>query len=323
MSALHRLGRLLHHLDVGLEQKTPEVAPKGGLSVCSVAAEAVLDPPRSTGAIDNLSLSIAGKYSPQEWQARCDLAVAYHIARDQGWDVLFLFNHITLKVPGSEKVPGGPHFLINPFGIRFDEVTASNLLKVDLQGQVVDPGTGAGPLLTQGFVVHSSVHMARPELHAVWHCHHENTVAVSMTKDGLLPLTQEALNLYGNISYHPFEGTATDPSERDRMAKNLGASNKIMMLDNHGPLTAGATLGEAFAYMSSVTRACDYQIKALAAVGGDMKRIHLPSKEMLEQILSRGSGMDPKKNGIDTYEAMFRAAARIVEEKHGKDKIYV
>lgn len=317
MSAPRRLGTLLRHLG-DLKQST-SVQPGSCQAQIPAPIQVPLHIPQAHPSVQGHASS---KYSPEEWQARCDLAVAYHIARDQGWDSLLLFNHITLKVPNSDKAPGGPHFLINPFGIRFDEVTASNLLKVNVDGEVVDPGTGAGPLLKQGFVVHSSVHLARPDLHAVWHCHHENTCAVSMTKDGLLPLTQEANQIYAGISYHPFEGTANDPDERHRIAKNLGPKNKVMMLENHGPLTAGATIGEAFAYMMSLTRACDYQVKALAMVGGDMQRIHLPSKQKLKEILDRGSGLTNNGTGVDAYDAMFRAAARIVEEKIGKDSIY-
>lgn len=142
-----------------------------------------------------------------EWEARCQLAVAYRVANLYHWD-LVVFNHITLKVPGSDDAPDGPHFLINPFGLRFDEVTASSLLKVDIDGNVIDPGTSTGILFKNGFIVHSAIHLARPELHAAVHCHHEDATAVSMTKDGLLPMNQESLGHYGKIAYHPFEGAS-------------------------------------------------------------------------------------------------------------------
>ncbi|OLQ08290.1 Alpha-adducin [Symbiodinium microadriaticum] len=207
-----------------------------------------------------LPSSAAAPSAPADlWEARCKLAIAYRLSAHYGWDEL-VFNHITLKVPESDRLPGGPHFLINPFGLRFDEVTASSLLKVDLDGNIVDKGTNQGPLFKQGFVVHSAVHAARPDITCVWHCHHSDTVAVLTTKAGFLPLTQEAISQWGEFSYHPFEGNAVDLDERQRMAQNLGPKNKVLLLENHGPLTAGGSVEEAFFRMclarnSAITKA--------------------------------------------------------------------
>lgn len=266
------------------------------------------------------------KYGPVEWELRCKLAVAYRIARFEEWDQ-WIFNHITVKVPDSEKLPDGPYFLINPFGLRFDEVTASNLLKVNLEGKIVDPGTGAGPLFLQGFVVHSAIHMHREDLHAVWHCHHKDSTALSMTKIPLLPLTQEALLFYpGQLSYHPFEGSATELDERPRMAKNLGPKNSQMILENHGPLTAGATIEEAFTRMAVLTRACTYQVRALAAVGGDTSKLRMPPESELQAMADRNlnvkSEEDKKKETAALSAVKFRASARMMEDKYGAENIY-
>lgn len=260
------------------------------------------------------------RFGEVEWELRCKLAVAYRISSLYGWDQL-VFNHITVKVPGSDKVPNGPHFLINPFGLRFDEVTASSLLKVDLSGNIVDGGTGKGPLFKQGFVVHSAVHAARHDLACVWHCHHSDTVAVLMTKAGFLPLSQEAIAVWNTISYHPFEGTATNLDERARMAKSLGPKNKILLLENHGPLTAGGSVEEAFLYMYLLTLACSWQVKAMAAVGGALEKLRVPSGDQLKQLIARDRTPEEKAEYNEALE-MWKAAVRMMEDKYGASNIY-
>eukprot|EP01062_Namystynia_karyoxenos_P067478 TRINITY_DN61449_c0_g1_i1.p2 TRINITY_DN61449_c0_g1~~TRINITY_DN61449_c0_g1_i1.p2 ORF type:complete len:337 (+),score=121.22 TRINITY_DN61449_c0_g1_i1:90-1013(+) len=266
------------------------------------------------------------KYGREEWELRCKLAMAYRIARHEGWDQ-HIFNHITVKVPGTESIKGGPHFLINPFGLRFDEVTASGLLKVDIDGNIVDPGLGQGPLLLQGFVVHSSVHMARPDLTAVWHCHHHDSVAVSMSKHGVLPLNQEALLFFPDkIAYHPFEGSTTDVSERKRMGQSLGPTKRVCILESHGPLTAGTSLEEAFAWMANLTRACTYQVRALSSVGGDLSKIRMPTDEEMRVMAQRLDDSNTPDRA-DTMERaailMFRSVARLIEARDGAHNIYV
>eukprot|EP00930_Biecheleria_cincta_P078737 TRINITY_DN66317_c0_g1_i1.p1 TRINITY_DN66317_c0_g1~~TRINITY_DN66317_c0_g1_i1.p1 ORF type:complete len:316 (-),score=66.07 TRINITY_DN66317_c0_g1_i1:48-995(-) len=262
----------------------------------------------------------------KEWEMRCKLALAYRIAAEYGWDQL-VFNHITAKVPGSDLVEGGPHFLINPFGLRFDEVTASSLLKVDLEGNVLDKGSDHGPLFKQGFVVHSAVHAARPDVKCVWHCHHADTVAVLMTKAGLLPLSQEVLPYHGYISYHPFEGTAVDLDERQRMAQSLGPLNRVMLLENHGPVTCGGSIEEAFVHMYLITLGCTWQQKAMAAVGGDLSKLRIPSGEFLSRLQERarnkqGDAVDKKNEGYNEGLSMWHAARRKMEDKYGASNIY-
>lgn len=264
-----------------------------------------------------------------EWEARCKLAMAYRLAAHYGWDQI-VYNHITVKVPGSENAPGGPFFLINAFGLRFDEVTASSLLKVDLEGNIVDKGSDHGPLLKQGFVVHSAIHIGRPELKCVWHCHHKDTVAVLTTKAGLLPLYQESLIHHGYVSYHPFEGTAVDLDERQRMAESLGPKNRVLLMENHGPLCCGETVEEAFYRMYYITLVMTWQAEAMAIVGGDLSKMNIPTGEHLAALKQRreagmkkqSDSVDAKSERIDEVVAMWHAMRRFIEDKHGAANIY-
>jgi adducin len=263
-----------------------------------------------------------GAIPDPEWELRCKLAAAYRIAGALGWDQV-IFNHITARVPASEEAPDGPHFLINPLGLRFDEVTASSLLRVTVDGVVLDNPLGAGGLFRQGFVIHAAVHKARHDAVCVWHCHHEDTAAICMTRRGLLPLSQEAVSVYDEIAYHPFEGTANDLSEQDRIEASLGQHKNILLLENHGPLVLGSSVEMAFSLMYSVCRACTYQQKALAAVGGDVNQLLVPSQRSLNDMrdrarLDRGRGQSFKDGGeAGSHALMFRAMARLVEDKAG------
>eukprot|EP00035_Acanthoeca_spectabilis_P023971 m.451798 g.451798 ORF g.451798 m.451798 type:complete len:292 (-) comp20212_c0_seq1:102-977(-) len=256
--------------------------------------------------------------SEDEWALRCDLAVAYRAAYLMGWHQE-VFNHITVKVPGSESLPHGPHFLINPFGLQFSEVTAGSLLRVGIDGTIIDKGTATGILLSQGFIVHSAVHAAREDMHCVVHCHHQPTVAVAMTEAGVLPLSQEVVGVFDSISYHPFEGTALDLSERDRMASNLGPKNTILILENHGPLTGGRTIAQAMFLMFLITRHCEYQSKAMAAVGGDISKLKIPTPEAVAEMAAR---KDTQKAAYDPAKLQFESWRRKVETQWGADSVY-
>src|SRR5712692_1711620 len=199
-----------------------------------------------------------------EWEARVHLAAAYRLVARHGWDDL-IYTHISAHVPGQEK-----HFLINTFGMLFNEVTASSLVKVDLQGNIVnDTPYKINP---SGFTIHSAVHAARPDAGCVMHLHTTAGVAVSCQKQGLLPLNQTALLLYNHLSYHDYEGIALNLDERERLVKNLGDSN-VMILRNHGTLTVGRTVAEAYVSMFFLERACQMQI---AAQSGGAELIMLP-----------------------------------------------
>ena len=269
------------------------------------------------------------KYAPEEWAMRCKLAAAYRVARYLGWDQI-VFNHITAKVPGSETERDGPHFLINPLGLRFDEVTAASLLKVTVDGVIKDVGTNAGGLFRQGFVIHAAIHAVRHDAVCVWHCHHEDTAAVCMTKHGLLPLSQEAIAMIPLVAYHPFEGTANDMAEQPRLQHNIGQYKKILLLNNHGPLTLGKSIDESFYLMYNVCRSATYQQKALAAVGGDLDQVHVPSTQQLKAMYERGrkgnmshqSNYDEGAGVKASPELVFRAMCRIVEEMYGVEQIY-
>jgi ribulose-5-phosphate 4-epimerase/fuculose-1-phosphate aldolase len=202
------------------------------------------------------STSLRSRVGEQEWQVRCDLAAGYQIAFQYRWTDL-IFTHFTARVPGSD------HFLINPYGLMFDEITASTLVKIDHEGRIVEDPTGLG-INHAGFVIHGCVHEARPEVNAVIHTHTRAGVAVSAQKEGLLPLSQHALRTYGMLTYHDYEGIALELDERERMAADLGKESKAMILRNHGLLTMGATVGEAFELMYNLDVACQIQVDALA-----------------------------------------------------------
>jgi len=213
------------------------------------------------------------RYSEAEWQMRVDLAACYRLADMFGFSDI-VWNHITAKVPDTE------HFLINRFGLRFDEVTASNLVTLDLDGNVIDPGsaTSEEDVNVTGFVIHSAVHAARPDVYCVMHSHAEAGLVVSALKDGLLPMVQDALPFFGRVAYHDYEGLSTDTAERERLAANLG-DHMAMILRNHGLLTCGQTVAEAFMHMYYLERACKVQMQVLAT-GRDYV---LPSAEICEQ----------------------------------------
>lgn len=213
------------------------------------------------------------RYPEGEWQMRVQLAACYRVADLFGFSDI-VWNHITARIPGTE------HFLINRFGLRFDEVTASNLVALDLDGNVTDAGSGssAEDVNRTGFVIHSAIHAARPEVACVMHSHTDAGMAVSVLKDGLLPMIQDALPLYKRVSYHDYEGLAVDTAERERLAASLG-DNTAMILRNHGLLTCGETVGEAFMTMYYLERACKVQIQVLSSG----QPYNLPSAEVCAQ----------------------------------------
>jgi ribulose-5-phosphate 4-epimerase/fuculose-1-phosphate aldolase len=203
-----------------------------------------------------------------EWQVRVDLAAAYRLVAHFGWDDL-IFTHLSARVPGGDH-----HFLINPYGMMFHEITASSLVKVDQQGTVVaDNGYGINPA---GFTIHSAVHMAREEAGSVMHLHNHAGTAVSAQKCGLLPITQTAMLVHPHIAYHDYEGVALNLDERERIVRDLG-DKPIMILRNHGTLTIGRTVAEAFTYLYFLENACEKQIRAQA--GGEL---YYPSAEAIE-----------------------------------------
>ena len=200
--------------------------------------------------------SLEGKVSDEEWAIRVDLAAAYRMVAYYGWDDL-IFTHLSARIPGPEH-----QFLLNPYNLMFEEVTASSLVKVDSSGNPVDPT----PFITNpaGFTIHSAIHMAREDAQAVMHLHTPAGQAVSAHSEGLLPLTQTAMLIRGDIAFHEYEGVAVDLSERERLVADLGSKN-AMILRNHGTLAVGKNVGECFVRLYFLERACQAQIMALSA----------------------------------------------------------
>ena len=176
------------------------------------------------------------RVSREEWQVRVDLAAAYQLAHRFRWTDL-IYTHFSARVPGTE------HFLINPYGLMFDEITASTLVKIDHHGNVLEDATGLG-FNEAGFVIHGCVHQARPEISCVLHTHTRAGVAVSAMKCGLLPISQHAMRMQAQVTYHDYEGIALEFDERARLARDLGPSSKAMILRNHGLLALGETVRE-------------------------------------------------------------------------------
>jgi len=201
--------------------------------------------------------SIKDQASKDEWQIRIDLAACYNIVAHYGWDDL-IFTHISARIPGPEH-----HFLINPYGMMFEEMTASSLVKVDINGnKVLESEYDINPA---GFTIHSAVHAAREDALCVVHLHTKEGVAVSTQKAGLLPISQQSLFPLTNLSYHDYEGVALLEGEKPRLVADLGESN-FMILRNHGLLTCAESIADAFISMYILQRACEVQL--LAQSGG-------------------------------------------------------
>jgi ribulose-5-phosphate 4-epimerase/fuculose-1-phosphate aldolase len=203
-----------------------------------------------------------------EWQVRCDLAALYRlVAHYRMTD--FIYTHISARVPGPEH-----HFLINQYGVLFEEMRASDLVKVDLDGNIVNQDERGSRLVNPaGFTIHSAIHEARPDLNVVVHTHTAAGIAVSAQAHGLLPISQHALKFYGCLSYHGYEGIALELDERPRLVADLGPVNKAMILTNHGLLVGGATCAEAFLEIYYLERACAAQV---AALSGNSQLVYPP-----------------------------------------------
>jgi ribulose-5-phosphate 4-epimerase/fuculose-1-phosphate aldolase len=242
--------------------------------------------------------SLGGKVSDEEWKIRVDLAAAYRLVAHYGWDDL-IFTHLSARIPGPEH-----HFLLNPYQLMFEEVTASSLVKVDVHGHPVDPT----PFITNpaGFTIHSAIHMAREDAHAVMHLHTPAGQAVSAHEEGLLPLTQTAMLVRGDLAFHDYEGVATDLDERERLVADLGDKNG-MILRNHGTLAVGGNVGECFLKIYFIERACEAQIMALSA--GD--RISNPPQGTPELAAEQGAiGLKLAANML-AWPALLRKAYRL------------
>ena len=233
-----------------------------------------------------------------EADLRRDLAACYRIFDHLGWTEL-IYNHITVKVPNSN---GGPeaHFLINPFGLMYREVTASNLVKVDLEGRII--GESPYPVNPAGFVTHAAIHEALPQAACVMHVHTTAGMAVACKEDGLAMTNFYAAMLYNQVGYHAFEGITVNPDEKRRLVASLGP-HRYLILRNHGLLTWGESIPEAFARMWTLNRACEIQLASGAIAGAD---IEVP-RSVCEQASRQALQFQPKYGaGADVFEALRR-----------------
>jgi len=231
-----------------------------------------------------------------EAAVRIDLAAAYRLVALFGWDDL-VFTHISARVPGPEH-----HFLINPYGWMFEEITASSLVKVDQEGQVV--GHSKEMVNPAGFTIHSAVHDARHDVGCVMHLHTVSGTAVSCQEDGLLPLNQTAMLLNGRVAYHDFEGVALDHDERPRLVADLG-DKSAMILRNHGTLTTGTSVAEAFTTMYFLERACEMQVAAQA--GG---RLRIPAGHVQDVVEQQSRGLEVVANRL-VWPGLLRKLDRL------------
>ena len=210
--------------------------------------------------------AIKSQVSEAEWQLRVDLAACYRAVALYGWDDL-VFTHVSARVPGPEH-----HFLINAYGLMFEEITASSLVKVDLHGAKVSESSYE--INPAGFVIHSAIHEARPDVACVLHTHTKAGVAVSAQAEGLLPISQTSLFPYSTLSYHAYEGVALNDEEKPRLVADLGGNN-AMILQNHGLLVAGPTIADAFLLMYMLETACQIQVMAQSS-GDDLIQVPAP-----------------------------------------------
>ena len=216
--------------------------------------------------------TIENQVSPEEWQARVDLAACYRLV--ELYDMSDMTRtHISAKVPGEET------FLLNPYGLMFSEITASSLIKIDIDGNEI-ANNGPYKANAAGFTIHSAVHAARHDLHCVAHTHSEAGMAVSAMKCGLLSISQHSMRFHNRLAYHEYEGIALDLDERARLVADLGPTNKAMILRNHGLLSAGATVAEAFSILFYLEKCCRSQIQALSA--GGLDNLVFPSEAVCE-----------------------------------------
>ncbi len=239
------------------------------------------------------SAKTAKVVSTAEWQTRVDLAAAYRLTAHFGMDEL-IWNHISARVPGEDKA-----FLINPMGWRFDEITASSLLKVDHEGRMID----GGETNYTGFVIHSAIHLRRPDVACVMHTHSEGGLAVSALEEGLLPMTQDAFGFKDRVAYHDYEGLSLELEERERLAEDLG-DRFVMILRNHGLLTAGRTVGEAFVLMYFLERACRVQMAVLASG----RKIALPPEAVRDKAAEQSNRFP---TGHHEWPALLRLADKL------------
>ncbi len=245
----------------------------------------------------NSSQIVRDQVSPEEWQTRIDLACAYRLIAHNGWDDL-IFTHLSARVPGPDK-----HFLINPLGLMFEEITASSLVKVDLAGKTILPSPYV--INPAGFIIHSCIHAARHDVEAVFHTHTVAGIAVSAQKNGLLPISQTVLQIYDRVGYHDYEGIALNADEQPRLVANLGDKN-ILILRNHGLLSAGETIGQTFLIHFLLEKACAIQVAAQSN-GTDLQG----APHSMAELVAHQAEMAFSMGATLTWQALLRKMDRL------------
>ncbi|XP_078534684.1 alpha-adducin isoform X6 [Lissotriton helveticus] len=273
--------------------------PQGGMASINMSLGMVTP-------VNDLRGSDSIAYEKGEKLLRCKLAAFYRLADLFGWSQL-IYNHITARVTSEQE-----HFLIVPFGLLYSEATASSLVKINIQGDVVDRGSTNLGVNQAGFTLHSAIYAARPDIKCVVHIHTPAGAAVSAMKCGLLPISPEALSL-GEVAYHDYHGILVDEEEKIMIQKNLGPRSKVLILRNHGLVTVGETIEEAFYYIHNLVAACEIQVRTLASSGGPDNLVLLdPGKYKCksrtpESPAGEGSGAHPKwQVGEQEFEALMR-----------------
>tara|TARA_B100001123_G_scaffold442948_2_gene587746 strand:+ start:12 stop:755 length:744 start_codon:yes stop_codon:yes gene_type:complete len=241
------------------------------------------------------------KYSEEEWTNRVNLAACYHLADHFGFSDI-IWNHITTRTEKNKDT-----FLINPFGLRYDEVTASNLIEINLDGKIIN---GEHKINETGYIIHGAIHKSRKDVNCVMHTHSRAGLAISCLDEGLIPMIQDSAMFYNRVSYHDWEGMSTNAEECEKISKDLG-SNKVMILRNHGLLTCGSKISEAFMLMYYLDRACKNQIDIMSTG----KKISIPTGNIMEYTV--GQYEDPQfKLGDNEWPALIR----LLEKKNSKYK---
>lgn len=248
------------------------------------------------------SSSVRDLVSAEEWQTRVDLAACYRLAALYGWTDL-IYTHISARVPGTDS-----EFLLNPFGLMFEEITASSLVKLNTDGDIVMDSPYS--INAAGFTIHSAVHDAKHEMACVMHTHTVPGMAISAQKCGLLPLAQTSMQFYEALSYHDYEGIAFDLDERERLIASLG-DNTAMVLRNHGLLTCGRSIAQAFTTMHSLEKSCSLQIAAQA--GGDLL---MPSKAVCEHAAAQFNSEADVSTGNSLNQLAWEALLRKLDRQN-------
>ncbi len=241
--------------------------------------------------------------SPEEWAVRVDLAACYRLIHHFGWDDLILTHN-------SARVPGEPnHMLINPMGLMFDEITASNILKVDMDGTLVEP-SDYEPIYA-GVVIHGAIYMGRADVECVVHTHTEADIAVGALEEGLLPLSQWSMRFHNRLGYHDYEGVSLDLDERERLQQSIG-NHPVLVLRNHGLLATGRNVAEAFSSTYHFERAAEAQLKIQAACASGAKMV-VPSEETAEKQAAQFANRDgmPRLGGQREWPALLRLCDRL------------